>query len=183
MSDPISNKNETNNEHNVYNRESQIIDYIFFTSGVTIFIRYCSILSFDMITTSNHRGLFLNIDLVITLKDPLYQHTTTTDRLFKINNPKCVHKYKTYPLKQPINIIYARKVLLFKYRLTTTHITIGHDVSEWDWQIYHNMCHQNRTSLEDDPDITFMVSYSSFFNTTYIIIELYQNKTKNKLNQ
>ena len=72
-------------------RDSERIDYIFGTSGPTTFIRHRGILPFDVITPSNHIGLFLDVDLTIFLKDFLHQYVTNTDILIRTNNPKCVH--------------------------------------------------------------------------------------------
>ena len=99
MSYPISNKYKTCIEPNTYKRGSQRTYYIVCTNRLTLFVRHCDILLSDLITTSNHRELFINIDLYLFLKDPLHQLITNIDRLLRINNPKCVHKYKINLMK------------------------------------------------------------------------------------
>ena len=97
--DPIANKHGTIDEPNTHKSGSKRIDFIFCTNGLTKFIRLCGILPFDFITTSDHRGLYIDIDLALFLKDPLHQFITNKERLLRTNNPKCVTKYKTHLMK------------------------------------------------------------------------------------
>ena len=99
MIDPIANKHGTRNEPTTHKSGSKIIDYIFCTNGLTPFIRLCGILPFDYITTLDCRELYIDIDLALFLKDPLYQFITNNERLLQTNNPKCVTKYKTHLIK------------------------------------------------------------------------------------
>ena len=96
MIDPIANKHGTSDEPNTHKSGSKRIDYIFCINGLTKFIRLCGILPFDFITISDHRGLYIDIDLVLFLKCPLHQFITNNESLLRTNNPKCVTKYKTY---------------------------------------------------------------------------------------
>ena len=93
MIDPIANKHGTSDEPNTHKSGSKIIDYIFCTNETTKFIRLYGILPFDFITTSDHRGLYIDIDLSLFLKDPLHQFITNNERLIRTNNPKCVTKH------------------------------------------------------------------------------------------
>ena len=72
MTDPITNTRWTRNEPNTYKIGEQRTDYILCTNGFTPFINYCSILPFDFITTSDHRGLNIDIYLTLFLKDQLH---------------------------------------------------------------------------------------------------------------
>ena len=99
MIDPLANKHGTSNEPNTHKSGSERIYHIFCTNGLTTFIRLYSILPFDFITTSDHRGLYIDICLTLFLKDPLYQFITKNARHLRTNNPKCVTKYKTHIMK------------------------------------------------------------------------------------
>ena len=81
MTYPIANKYDTRNEPNTHKSVSKRIDYIFCTNWLTPFIRLCIILPFDFITTSDHRGLYIDIYLALFLKDPLHQFITNTKDL------------------------------------------------------------------------------------------------------
>ena len=96
MIDPITNIHGTRNEPNTYKGESQRIYYILYANWLTPFIKHCDILPFDFITTMDHRGLYIDIDLALFLKDPLHQFITNTDILLRINNRNRVTKYKAH---------------------------------------------------------------------------------------
>ena len=97
--DPIANKHKTSDEPNTHKSGSKRIYYIVCTNWLTKFIQLCGILPFDFITTSDHRELYIDIDLALFLKDPLHQFITNNERLLQTNNPKCVTKYKTHLMK------------------------------------------------------------------------------------
>ena len=99
MIDPIANKHGTRNEPNTHKSGSKRIYYIFCTNGLTPFIRLCGILPFDFITTSDHRALYIDIDLALFLKDSLHKCIPNNEQLLRTNNPKYVTKYKTHILK------------------------------------------------------------------------------------
>ena len=116
MLDPITNKHGTRDDLNTYKRGSQIIHYILYTNELTPFIKHYDILSFDFITTSDHRSLYIDIDLALFIKYPLHQFITKTDRLVRINNPKYVTKYKAHLMKhmQQHDVFSRRQIIQTK---------------------------------------------------------------------
>ena len=78
MIDPITNQHGTRNEPNTYKRGSQRIYYILCSNGLTPFIKPCGLLPFDFIKTSDHRGLYIDIDLDLILKIR-YTNSLTTN--------------------------------------------------------------------------------------------------------
>ena len=99
MIDPITNQHGTRNEPNTYKRGSQRIYYILCSNGLTPFIKPCGLLPFDFIKTSDHRGLYIDIDLDPILKDPLHQFINNKCRLLRTNNRKYVTKDKIHIMK------------------------------------------------------------------------------------
>ena len=68
--DPISTKHGTTGEPNSYARGTERIDYFFYTSIIYNFIKKCGIFPFCSIITSDHRGLYIDIDITQYLRNP-----------------------------------------------------------------------------------------------------------------
>ena len=81
MTDLITNKHKIRNEPTTYKGGNQRIDYVLCTNILTSFIKLYDILPFDFIITSDHRDLYIDIDLALFLKDPLHQFINNKDRL------------------------------------------------------------------------------------------------------
>ena len=70
LCDPIAMKHGTATEPNTYSRGSSRIDFILCTKALLPFISYIGILPFGMFAFSDHRGLFIDINLYQFLRNP-----------------------------------------------------------------------------------------------------------------
>ena len=94
LTDPIFNKHDSHLEPNSYKRGSSRIDYAFCTPHIEKFIIRCGITPFDFFTSSDHRGLYLNINIFSYLKDSSTTPPTPESRLLVSTNPKATNQYK-----------------------------------------------------------------------------------------
>lgn len=87
MTDHIFNKHGNCLESNTYKRDSQTIDFCFCTPHVEEFIFRCGITPFDLLTSSDHRGIYLDINILAYLKDSFTNLPTLDSRLLTATNP------------------------------------------------------------------------------------------------
>ena len=103
--DPISTKHGNAKEPNKYASGSDNIENFACTRKIYKFITKCGIFPFCTITTSNHRGLYLDIDIMQCLRNSSIDLAKNNNRLLSSTHPKKVSKYK----KVLIEYISARK--------------------------------------------------------------------------
>ena len=84
----------TKGEPNTYARGSDRIDYFFCTKNIYKFILECGILPFFSIMTSDHRGLYLDVDIIQYLRNPFIDLAHTQNRLLSSTHSKKVFQYK-----------------------------------------------------------------------------------------
>ena len=92
--DPISTIHGIKGEPNTYARGSDRIDYFLCTNNIYKFILKCGILPFFSIMISNHRGLYLDVDIIQYLRNPFIDLAQTQNRLLSSTHPKKVSQYK-----------------------------------------------------------------------------------------
>ena len=107
----------------------------FCTMGLITFIRYFDILSFTLITTSDQKVLFLDIDLSIFQRDQLHQYTTNNDRILRRKNPKYASKYKTQILKHVTKHNFFKKYNILQGKidngtLSQSDIFLLHEINK-----------------------------------------------------
>ena len=90
---PITNIHGTTDEPNKYKRGTARIYFILCTMGISRFITRSGILPFDFITTTDHRGLYIEIQLKLYLQDPLYTINDMTSILLSTSNLSGVTVY------------------------------------------------------------------------------------------
>ena len=109
LCDPIAIKNGTELEPNTYSRGSGRIDFILCSKALLPFISNAGILPFGTIAFSDHRGLFIDINLHQFLRNPNTDLVTNYLRTLISSHPKRVLKYQkncNYSLQ---NEIYKHK--------------------------------------------------------------------------
>lgn len=94
MTDPIFNKHGSHLEPNIHKNDVSRIDYVFFTPHLEKFILRCGISTFDLFTSSDHRGLYLDINILVYLKDSSTSPPTLESRLLISTNPRATTQYK-----------------------------------------------------------------------------------------
>ena len=94
LTDPIFNKHDSHLEPKTYKRGSSRIDYAFCIPHIEKFIIRCGITPFDLFTSSDHRGLYLNINIFSYLKGSSTTPPTPESRLLVSTNPKATNQYK-----------------------------------------------------------------------------------------
>ena len=94
MIDPITNMHGVADEPNKYKRGSTRIYFIFCTRGIAHFIARSGILPFEYITTTDRRGLYIDLQLQLNLKYPLRTINDISSRLLSTSNPNEVNILK-----------------------------------------------------------------------------------------
>ena len=94
--DPISTKHGTTGEPNTYTRGTYQIDYFFCTSIVYKFIKKCGILPFYSIISSDHRGLYTDVDITQYLRNPFVNLAKNHTRLLSSTHPKKCHNIRRF---------------------------------------------------------------------------------------
>ena len=92
--DPISTKYRTKGEPNTYTRGLGQIYYFFCTRIIFKFIKKCGILPFCSIVTSDHRGLYMDDDIIQYLRNPCIDLILNHTRLLSSTHSKNVSQYK-----------------------------------------------------------------------------------------
>ena len=83
ITDPIFNKHGSHLEPNTHKSGISRIDYAFCTPHIEKFIIRCGITPFDLFTSSDHRGLYLDVHLLSYLKNlPLHLKHLSLDFSF-----------------------------------------------------------------------------------------------------
>ena len=122
MCDPIFLKHESENKPNDYSKGSSRIDYFFGTHTITQFMTRCGISSFDVVTKTDHRILYIDLKLRYFLYDPYQIIQAPIIRRLQTTYTKGVLKYKekllnnikdnnTLPSMQIIHIEILTKTL------------------------------------------------------------------------
>ena len=96
LCDPIFIIHGEHKEPNTYIRGSDRIDYILCTPKLLKYILRCGILPFEMATTADHRGEYLDIRLCKFLQDHSQEHQERIQRRLHSTFTKGVIKYKDY---------------------------------------------------------------------------------------
>ena len=68
MTDPIFNRHDNSLEPNTYTRGSQRMDFHFCTPQIEEYIVRCGIIPTDLLTSSDHRSVYLDINILSFLK-------------------------------------------------------------------------------------------------------------------
>ena len=76
-----------------YNRGMSRIDYIFGTNNIIPYVLQGGILPYHFLTTTDHRGLYLDIDLTRFLKCQPPKASTIIHRSLRTNNPQGAKEY------------------------------------------------------------------------------------------
>ena len=92
--DPIECTHGLQNIPNTYQRGSKRIDFIFTFPKTYKYIRACGITTFSQVSPSNHRGIFINVDLISLLQNKVQTNIDLLSRLLRSNDIKQVTKYK-----------------------------------------------------------------------------------------
>ena len=91
---PISIKHDTRGESNICTRGSDRIDYILCTSIIYKFVIKCGILPFCSIVTSDHRGIYIymDVDIIQYLRNPFIDLNYNHNRLLSsAHSNKCTN--------------------------------------------------------------------------------------------
>lgn len=88
----------TNKELTTYKRVTKRIDCIFWTKIISKYITESGILSFDTVDPSNHRAIYLNINIIDFLQYKMHLLIPTT-RLLSTINPDAIAIYKSYMIQ------------------------------------------------------------------------------------
>jgi len=78
-----------------YARGQKRIDYIFATANILPYVTQGGILPFHFLTHTDHRALYIEIDLQRYLRNHLPQPTSTIGRALISTHPRGVHTYNT----------------------------------------------------------------------------------------
>ena len=95
LCDPIIMRHDTETEPNILSRGYVKIDFILCTRALLPFILRVDILSFGTIAFSDHRGLYIDINLHQYLRNLNTDLVTNTPRTLISSQPKRVLQYKT----------------------------------------------------------------------------------------
>ena len=93
MIDPILVRRGCTTEPNTHNCGSDRIDFVLCTRLINDFITKCGITPFDQISQSDHRGIYLNIQVKAFLQDDIVS-SALTSRILSSKSPDHVPTYK-----------------------------------------------------------------------------------------
>ena len=91
LTDPIFNKHGSHLEPNTHKSGISRIDYAFCTPHIEKFIIRCGINPFDLFTSSDHRGLYLDVNIFSYLKYSSTTPSTPKSRLLISTNPRATN--------------------------------------------------------------------------------------------
>ena len=94
MIDPILVRHGCAAEPNTHKRGSDRIDFVLCTRLINDFITKCGIVPFDQISLSDHRGIYLDIQVKAFLQDDIVS-SALTSRILSSKSPDHVSTYKT----------------------------------------------------------------------------------------
>ena len=104
MTVPIFNKHGNIVQPNTYKRGSQRIDFWFCTPHIEEYrIRY-GIIPFDLLTSSGYHGIYLDINIILYLKDSFTNPPILDSRLLTSTNPRAITQYKQELMKCSLNM-------------------------------------------------------------------------------
>ena len=92
--DTIAQHHGITNKPNIFIRGSQGIDFLFCSKTISSFITSYGIPSFEYISSSDHRSIFIDINIVQYLRNPFIDTNTNKLRLLQSNHPSKVRQYK-----------------------------------------------------------------------------------------
>ena len=87
MIDPFFTKHGGKLEPNTYKRGSQRIDFYVCNPHIEEFIIFCGINPFDVFTSSSHRVIYLDVNILLYLKDSFTTPSTPDSRILVSTNP------------------------------------------------------------------------------------------------
>ena len=108
---------------NTYLRGRHRIDFSFTTKYISTFIDRSGITSFNEVTTSDHRGKFVDLRLRDFLKNSYASISNVSSRTLQSTNAKSVVKYKQHLQNIVSNKLVLEKGKLLQARLNTNSIT------------------------------------------------------------
>lgn len=77
-----------------YKRGRSCIDYAFATSDILPYVRHCGYTRYDEVTSSDHRGLFIDLSMNEFLQCQPPAMATPDNRILATSNPRNVRCYK-----------------------------------------------------------------------------------------
>ena len=108
---------------NTYISGSHRIDFFLATKYISTFIDRSGITSFNEVTTSDHRGKFINLHLRDFLKNSYASISNASSRTLQSTNTKNVVKYKQHLKHIVINKLVIEKAKIIQVKLITNSIT------------------------------------------------------------
>ena len=92
--DPIACTHGSKNSPNTHQRGTKRIDFIVISLKLYKYQRACGITQFNQISPSDHRGSFIDVDLIAYLQNKFQNIIDVSSRLLQSNDIKRVTKYK-----------------------------------------------------------------------------------------
>ena len=92
--DPIAFTHGSKYILNTHQRGTKRIDLIFISPKLYKYLRACRITPFNQVSPSDHRGSFIDIDLIAYLQKQIQDIIDASSRLLQSNDIKRVTKYK-----------------------------------------------------------------------------------------
>ena len=111
ITDPIFNKRGNNLKPNTYKRGISRIDFCFCTPHIKDFIISCEMTPFDLFTSSDHRGIYLDVNILAYWRNFSIISPTSDSRLLSSTNSRATTQYKQELMKlflKTINIIQRK---------------------------------------------------------------------------
>ena len=124
--DPIFMLHGAHREPNTYIRGSDRIDYLLCTPKLLKYILLCGILPFDMATTTDYRGEYLDIILCKFLQNHFQEHQEPIQRHLHSTFTKGVVKYKYYLYKNTTNNNITGTIQSIKHKIINNTLQIKH---------------------------------------------------------
>ena len=94
--DPIVCTHGSNNIPNTHQRGTKRIDFIFIFPKISKYLRACGVTPFHQVSPSDHRGSFIDIDLITYLQNKFHYIIDASSRLLQSNDIKRVTQYKQH---------------------------------------------------------------------------------------
>ena len=117
MIDSITNMHRVTDKPNTHKRGSTIIDLVLCTMGISCFIACSGYLLFNYITISDHRGLYIDIQLKLYVQDPMHIINDMSSRLLSTSNHKGVTVYKKNLLEHILKNDTIKRVNIIQQKI------------------------------------------------------------------
>ena len=173
ITDPIFNQNGSHLEPNTHKSGISRIDYAFCTPRIEKFITRCGITSFDLFTSSDHRGICLDVKKLSSLKT-ITTLPTPKSRLLISTNPGATTQYKKDLMRFFLQHNVFPNINIIQTKIDNTFLNENDMIYVNKYRHYYHSIHvESRKEIQTFFSLSPMVSNTSLCCTGSEIVKTY----------